>query len=52
MAKREKRSISQRLIEEGMINEEQLKIAEAEASSLGEPLEKILVKKKFIREQD
>jgi type IV pilus assembly protein PilB len=52
MAKKEKRSLGESLVEEGIITAEQLKQAQIEEKHLGLRLRKILVKLGFIAEDD
>ena len=52
MAKREKRSLGESLIEKGIIAAEQLKQADIEAHQAAKPLREILVKKGLINEED
>ncbi len=52
MAKREKKSLGQSLVEEGIITPEQLEQAQAEEKHLGLRLRKILVKMGLIAEED
>jgi type IV pilus assembly protein PilB len=52
MAKREKRSLGESLVEEGIITSEQLEQAQVEEKRLGLRLRKTLVKMGFIAEED
>jgi len=52
MAKREKKSLGESLVAEGIITLEQLKKAQAEEKRLGQRLRNVLVKMGFIAEED
>lgn len=52
MAKREKKSLGESLVEEGIITLEQLKQAQEEEKRLGQRLRKVLVKMGLIAEED
>jgi type IV pilus assembly protein PilB len=52
MAKREKKSFGEGLVEKGLISAEQLKQASTEARMAGRPLRRVLIKKGFISEED
>ncbi len=52
MAKKEKKSLGESLVEKGLISQEQLKQAEVEARTSAKPLRQILIKKSFINEED
>jgi type IV pilus assembly protein PilB len=52
MAKKQKKSLGESLVEEGIISQEQLKQAQAEEKRLGLNLRKVLVKNGLITEED
>lgn len=52
MAKKQKKSLGESLVEKGVISAEQLKQAEAEARAGAKSLRQILIKKGFIGEED
>ena len=45
-------SVGKELIKRNLINQDQVDAAEAEHQKSGEPIGKILVRKKFVREED
>jgi type IV pilus assembly protein PilB len=52
MAKKEKKSLGEGLVEKGLISADQLKQANSEARTTARPLRQVLIKKGFISEED
>lgn len=52
MAKREKKSLGERLLEQGVISQKQWEEAQAEEKKTGQPLRKVLIELNMITEED